>query len=220
VRAPRRPVAMVAYDEQFDPTVRELRTMLEGQTLVSIATERQDPVVAGPLAEVDVVNELMQDDLQLVLSLSGEQIAATQAAGRRVKRSGPIDHAQALLVLEDDLVASLTVSRAGGARVRRITVTTTHGRVEADLDARLIEVIRTSGFASGRHESIAQRVTVPSQDATLAQADTFVRYCERRTSPEAGIGTAIAVQEAAAAILKRVELVQHRPALRRGPQAA
>jgi predicted dehydrogenase len=162
----------------------------------------------------------MTQDLQFVLGLSGEQIAATQAAGRRVKRSGPIDHAQALLVLEDDVVAGLTASRAGGARVRRISVTTTHARVEADLDARVIEVVRTSEFGAGRHESIAQRVTVPPADATATQAETFVRYCERRTSPEVGIGTAIAVQEAAIAILKRVELIQHRPALRRGPQAA
>jgi predicted dehydrogenase len=220
VRAPRRPVAMVAYDEQFDPTVRELRALLADQVLVAIETERQDPVVAGPLAEDDVVHELMTQDLQFVLGLSDQQIAATQAAGRRVKRSGPIDHAQALLVLEDDTVASLVASRAGGARVRRIAVTTTHARVEADLDERVIEVVRTSEYRAGRVESIAQRVTVPWHDPTALQAETFVRYCERRTSPEVGIGTAIAVHEAAAAILKRVELVQHRPALRRGPQAA
>jgi predicted dehydrogenase len=220
VRAPRRPVAMVAYDEQFDPTVRELRAMLADQALVSVETERQDPVVAGPLPEDDVVHGLMTQDLQFVLALSGEQIAATQAAGRRVRTSGPIDHAQALLVLEDDLVAHLSVSSAGGARVRRITVTTTHARVEACLDERIIEVVRTSDFTQGRRESIAQRVIVASYDATAKQAETFVRYCERRTSPEVGVGTAIAVQEAADAILKRVELVQHRPALRRGPQAA
>jgi predicted dehydrogenase len=220
VRAPRRPVAMVAYDEQFDPTIRELRALLADQGLVSVTTERQDPLAAGPLADFDVVHDLMQQDLQFVLGLSGEQIAATQAAGRRVKRSGPIDHAHALLVLEDDLVAGLTASRAGGARVRRVSVTTTHARVEADLDARLIEVVRTSDFANGRHEAIAQRIGVPSHNATVTQAETFVRYCERRTSPEVGIGTAIAVQEAAAAIVKRIELVQHRPALRRGPQAA
>jgi predicted dehydrogenase len=220
VRSPRRPVAMVAYDEQFDPTIRELRALLADQVLVSVTTERQDPLTSGPLADFDVVHDLMQQDLQFVLGLSGEQIAATQAAGRRVKRSGPIDHAHALLVLEDDLVASLTASRAGCARVRRVSVTTTHARVEADLDAHLIEVVRTSEFANGRHEAIAQRIGVPPHNATITQAETFVRYCERRTSPEVGVGTAIAVQEAAAAILKRIELVQHRPALRRGPQAA
>ena len=35
-----------------------------------------------------------------------------------------------------------------------------------------------------------------------------------------GIGTAIACQEAALAILKRIELVAHRPAARRSAQAA
>jgi predicted dehydrogenase len=220
VRSPRRPVAMVAFDEHFDPTVRELRELVADQALISVHVERMDPAVPGPTPDVDVVQDLMQQDVQFVLALSGETIAATQAAGRRVRRGGPVDHAQALLVLEDDLVASLVASRAGGTRVRRITVVTQQARVSADLDAHTIEVVRTTETGGGRHEAIAQRIVVPSQDATLAQADTFLRYVERRTSPEVGIGTAIACQEAAMAILKRIELVAHRPAARRGPQAA
>jgi hypothetical protein len=67
---------------------------------------------------------------------------------------------------------------------------------------------------------VAQRVTVAHVDPAIAQAEAFLRYVERRTSPEVGIGMAIACQEASLAILKRIELVAHRPALRRGPQAA
>ena len=220
VRSPRRPVAMVAFDEHFDPTVRELRALVADQMLLSVHAERSDPAPVGPTPERDVVHDLMQQDLQFVLSLTGETIAATQAAGRRVRRSGPIDHATALLVLEDDLVASLTASRAGAARVRRLTVMTSQARVSADLDRRAIEAVRTSAAANGRHEAVAQRIDVVAGDATLAQAEAFLRYVDRRTSPDVGIGTAIACQEAAMAILKRIELVAHRPAARRGPQAA
>jgi predicted dehydrogenase len=221
VRAPRRPVAMVAFDEHFDPTVRELHRLVAAQTLVSIDVERMEPAAdAGPTLETDVVQDLMQQDLQFVLALSGETIAATQAAGRRMRRGGPVDHAHALLVFEDDVVASLTASRASGTRVRRITVVTQQARVVADLDRHAIEAVRTTATGGGRHEAIAQRIDVPVVDATLAQAEAFLRYVERRTSPEAGIGTAIACQEAALAILKRIELVAHRPASRRGPQAA
>jgi predicted dehydrogenase len=220
VRAPRRPVAMVAYDDAFDPAVIELRQLVADQPLVGIHVERTDPAVAGPLAELDVVHELMLQDLQLVLALGGQPIAATQAAGRRVRRGGPIDHAQALLVLEDDLIVSLVASRAGASRVRQVTVTTTQARVTADLDAHCVEAVRTTESAGVRHEQVAQRVHVPVLDPTAAQADTFLRYVERRTSPESGIGMAIAAQEAAMAILKRIELVAHRPAMRRGPQAA
>jgi predicted dehydrogenase len=221
VRAPRRPIAMVAFDEHFDPTVRELHALVADQTLVSVEVQRFEPaVVAGPTLELDVVQELMQHDLQFVLALTGDTIAATQAAGRRMRRSGPVDHAHALLVTEDDVVASLTASRASGARVRRITVVTAHARVVADLDRRTIEALRTTGLTGGRHEVIAQRVDVPPGDAAQAQAEAFLRYVERRTSPDTGIGTAIACQEAALAILKRIELVAHRPAARRGPLAA
>jgi predicted dehydrogenase len=221
VRAPRRPVAMVAYDEHFDPTVRELRSLVAKQTLVAVHTERLDPVViGGPTPDLDVVQDLMQRDLQFVLALTGEPIAATQAAGRRVRRGGPVDHAQALLVMEDDLVASLVASRAGGARSRRIRVTTTQAEIAADLDARTIVAVRSTDTTAGRHESIAQRVALPFEDPAVAQAAAFLRYVERRTAPEVGIGMAIACQEASVAILKRIELVAHRPAMRRGPQAA
>ena len=79
----------------------------------------------------------MSQDLQFVMALTGEPIAATQAVGRRIRRGGPIDHAQALLVMEDDLVASLVASRAGAAHVRRLWVTTTTAEIMADLDGRV-----------------------------------------------------------------------------------
>jgi predicted dehydrogenase len=220
VRAPRRPVAMVAFDEHFDPTVRELRALVADHTLVSVHADRMDPAVGGgPAPQVDVVHTLMTQDLQFVLALSGEPIAATQAAGRRMRRGGPIDHAQALLVMEDDLVASLVASRAGGGHVRRVWVTTTQAEISADLGTRTIEAQRTTS-TTGRHEAIVQRVELPHVDAAVAQAAAFLRCVERRTSPEVGIGQAIAVQEAALAIAKRIELIAHRPAMRRGPQAA
>jgi predicted dehydrogenase len=219
VRAPRRPVAMVAFDEHFDPTIRELRALVADQTLVSVHADRMDPAVAGPSPELDVVHALMARDLQFVLALSGEPIAATQAAGRRMRRGGPIDHAQALLVFEDDLVASLVASRAGGSHTRRVWVTTTAAEITADLGTRTIEAHRTT-TTTGRHESVVQRIELPFVDATVAQAAAFLQYVERRTSPEVGIGQAIAVQEAALAIVKRVELIAHRPATRRGQHAA
>jgi predicted dehydrogenase len=219
VRAPRRPVAQVAFDEHFDPTIRELRALVSDQTVVSVHADRLDPAVRGAAPELDVVHELMAQDLQFVLALRGEPIAATQAAGRRMRRGGPIDHAQALLVMEDDVVASLVASRAGGAHVRRVWITTTQAEIAADLGTRTIEALRTTS-TTGRHEAIAQRIELPFEDPTVAQAAAFLRYADRRTSPEVGIGQAIAVQEAALAIVKRVELIAQRPAMRRGPQAA
>ncbi|HEY6761025.1 MAG TPA: Gfo/Idh/MocA family oxidoreductase [Baekduia sp.] len=219
VRAPRRPVAQVAFDEHYDPVVRELRALVADQTLVAVHADRMDPGLGGPHADVDVVSELMVQDLQFVMALRGEPIAATQAAGRRVRRGGPVDHAQALLVMEDDMVASLVASRAGGARVRHLWVTTTQAEIRADLETRVIEAVRSTA-TMGRHESIAQRIALPAEDAAVAQAAAFLRYVDRRTAPEVGIGQAIACQEASEAILKRIELIAHRPAMRRGPQAA
>jgi predicted dehydrogenase len=219
VRAPRRPVAQVAFDEHFDPTVRELRTLVADQALIAVHVDRLEPAVGGPLAEIDVVQELMVHDLQFVTALTGEPIAATQAAGRRVRRGGPVDHAQALLVLEDDLVASLVASRAGGAKVRNLWMTTAQAELRADLETRVNEAVRSTQ-TTGRHESVVQRIALPYEDPAIVQAAAFLKCAERRTAPEVGIGQAIACQEAAEAILKRIELIAHRPATRRGQHAA
>jgi predicted dehydrogenase len=220
VRAPRRPVAMVAFDEHYDPAMRELRTLTADHQVLSVHAERAEPGgTSGPVAELDVVSELMVHDLQFVMALRGEPIAATQAAGRRVRRGGPIDHAQALLVMEDDMIASLVASRGGVSRVRRLLVTTTQAEIRVDLETRVLEAVRSTQTI-GRHEQVLQRITLPHEDACVAQAAAFLRYVERRTAPELGIGQAIACQEAAQAILKRIELIAHRPAMRKGPQAA
>ena len=90
----------------------------------------------------------------------------------------------------------------------------------ADLDRRVIEAVRTTLGSSAATSRSPSASSCPSRMPTVAQAEAFLRYHERRTSPEAGIGQAIACQEAALAIVKRIELVAHRPAMRRGPQAA
>lgn len=220
VRAPRRPVAMVAFDEHYDPALRELRALVADHQVLSVHAERCEPGgTSGPVAELDVVSELMVADLQFVTALRGEPIAATQAAGRRVRRGGPLDHAQALLVMEDDMIASLVASRSGVARVRRLVVTTTQAEIRVDLETRVLEAARSTQTL-GRHEQVLQRITLPFEDPCVVQAAAFLRYVERRTAPEIGIGQAIACQEAAQAILKRIELIAHRPAMRKGPQAA
>src|SRR3954469_10888057 len=70
VRAPRRPVAMVAFDEHFDPTIRELRALVADQTVIAVHANRLDPSTGGPLAETDVVTDLMVQDLQFVMALT------------------------------------------------------------------------------------------------------------------------------------------------------
>ena len=102
---------------------------------------------------------------------------------------------------------------------RRLVVTTTQAEIRVDLETRVIEAVRSTA-TTGRHEQVLQRITLPHEDACVAQAAAFLRYVERRTAPEVGIGQAIACQEAAQAILKRIELIAHRPAMRKGPQAA
>jgi predicted dehydrogenase len=213
VRAPRRPVAMVADELRYDPAVRALREWLAGQTPLWIDCEHTRAVAPGPAPHepLNVVDELMIGDLQLLLSLVDSPVTAIQATGRHPRAGAPIDHAAALLTLDDDVTLRLVASRAGGPGVRRLTVGTADARVVADLDARVLEVSRTRRGPSG--ETIVEPTRVPvddDADPVVLQAEAFLHCVEHRTPPKMAVGGAIAAQEAAEAIVKRIELVHRR----------
>jgi predicted dehydrogenase len=217
VRAPRRPVAMVAGDLLFDPTVAALRRLVADarEPLISVHAEHVLASAPGPVPrrDSDVVTELMAGQLQVALSIADQPVAATQATGRSLRPGTPLDHAHALLTLEDDAVISLIASRAGGPAVRRIVVTTAGARLTAELDARTIDAVRTARDR-GVVQATAEQMAVEGPEPPLEQARAFVRCVQRRTPAKVGIAQAVLAQEALTAITRRIGLVGSRPASR------
>jgi predicted dehydrogenase len=217
VRAPRRPVAMVGHDELYNPALTTLRELLQGTSIVSIEVERHDP--SGPAAlpaSFDIVRDMLLPDLELVSALMGQPVAATQAAGAKSKPEEPFDHARALLVLEDNTLVSLNASHCGAARVRNVRVTTTSAFVTCNLDAGVVEAVKTLNLDDGGNlGSVVHRIDVPHRDPYDAQAEAFLDCIERRAKPRLNIGAVVAAEEAANAIRNRMALIDRRAPSRR-----
>lgn len=217
VRAPRRPVAMVGHDELYNPALGALRELLQGVTVVSIDVERHDPKSPAALpASFDIVQEMLLPDLELVSALMGQPVAATQAAGGKSRPDEPFDHARALLVLDDNTIVSLTASHCGATRVRRISVTTTEAVVTCDLDAGVVEAVKTLNMdEQGNLGSVIHRIDVPHRDPFEAQAEAFLDCIARRAKPRLNLGAVTAAEETGEAIRNRMALIDRRAPSRR-----
>lgn len=219
VRAPRRPVAMVGHDELYNPALGALRELLSGVTIVALDVERHDPATPAALpASFDIVRDMILPDLELVSALMGQPVAATQAAGGKSRPEQPFDHARALLVLEDNTIVSLTASHCGATRVRKVRVTTSDALVTCDLDAGVVEAVKTLSMDdAGVLGSVIHRIDVPHRDPYEVQVEAFLDAIVRRAKPRLNIGAVVAAEETAEAIRNRMLLIDRRaPSKRTG----
>lgn len=209
MRTGRSPVLGIAHTCPQEPALRTLRKLIgDGQVLSVEAThlEAFDDAPGHP----DVTTDLLLGPLQAVLGIAGRPPAATQAAGRRVRRGQGLDLATATLCFDDDLIAVITVGRAGMRRVRRFVAETPQARVTADLLTGTVEAERD---LPGRGV-VVERLTATGPDARVAHLAGFLRACRDRRPPDVGLGVALGLLDVAETIRKRVDLVAHRPAAR------
>ncbi|SNS01865.1 Predicted dehydrogenase [Geodermatophilus pulveris] len=121
-------VLMIGHIERFNPAVLQLDGIVED--LLHVELTRMGPF--SPRVTADVVLDLMIHDLELALALAGSDVARVEAVGRR-ERSGSLDLATALLEFADGVTATLTASRVGQTKIRRIELTQRANFVVLDL---------------------------------------------------------------------------------------
>ncbi len=111
----------VGHIERFNPAVRQLKELLEGE-LVLVTNARRMSAVSGRVTDIDVVMDLMVHDLDIMLFLMGDGIDSIEA--RAVTGPSGPDHVTALLSFQDGRLASLTASRITQNQIRQLEVTT------------------------------------------------------------------------------------------------
>lgn len=121
-------VLMVGHVEQFNPAVLELDRLLED--VVHVTATRVGPY-SGRVQE-GVILDLMSHDIELVRRVIGSPVSAVSAISRRT-RSATEDLACALLTFENGATASLTASRIGQNKVRRLEINQTANVISIDL---------------------------------------------------------------------------------------
>ena len=133
-----RAVLQVGHIERFSPAVGELASRLTNPR--RIAAVRRTPWT-GRSADVDVVLDLMIHDIDLVLALANAPVASVAADGM-ARVSGRIDEAEAWIIFENGIVATLSASRIAAANERRLTVTEPGTMYVADLAGPTLSIAR------------------------------------------------------------------------------
>jgi predicted dehydrogenase len=121
-------VLMVGHVERFNPAVLQLDGLV--QDPLHLELTRMGPFSAR--VTTDVVLDLMIHDLELALALAGSDVERVEGMGRR-ERTDSLDLATALLQFRNGVTATVTASRVGQSKIRRIELTQRADFVVLDL---------------------------------------------------------------------------------------
>jgi virulence factor len=194
----REPVIQVGHIEHFNPAVREVAKLLEGERMVALELQRLSPF-DGRIIDTDVVQDLMLHDVHVLLTLAGNrELGAVHAVGRAVRSPVLDDYAVATLMFEDGLIGTLIASRITEEKIRRLSATTEESHVTVDYLRRSVERCRSTrlepnGGASRtyRQESLLERVYVPMEEPLVAQLRSFLGCVRERSTPEVDLAMGI-----------------------------
>ncbi len=140
---------------------------IEAHRLASFPPPRPGLLPRG--TEVSVVLDLMIHDIDVVLSLVGDQVERVEAVGVPIL-SRSVDIANARLVFHNGCVANLTASRVSAEPARKIRLFKPSAYLSLDYQNRRGEI----AFRRGQ-EIVRQEVPVQEQNALLEELLDFCR---------------------------------------------
>jgi predicted dehydrogenase len=121
-------VLQVGHLERFNPAVIAARQIV---TQPRFFEAHRLSVFTPRSLDIDVVMDLMIHDIDVILSLSGSEVAEIRAAGVPIL-SPRVDIANARIEFQNGCVANLTASRVSGERVRKLRFFQPHEYVSID----------------------------------------------------------------------------------------
>ena len=136
-------VLQVGHIERFSAAFRAVVAAPGREAALSWEAVRAAPFRPRSL-DVSVVLDLMIHDIDLVLTLAGEEPVAVEAVGSRVV-SGHPDFAVARFRFPSGRAAVITASRVSLAMERRLRVLGREGETAVDFLARSLSVLRRGG---------------------------------------------------------------------------
>ncbi|MCH2422741.1 MAG: Gfo/Idh/MocA family oxidoreductase, partial [Acidimicrobiales bacterium] len=206
-------VLQVGHVERFNPAVRQLRELLEGERVL-VANARRMSAVSSRVSDIDVVMDLMVHDIDVVLYLMGPDVVEVEARG--VDGPNGSDHVTALLRFEGNRLASLTGSRITQTQVRQLEVTTADRFLTVDYPSQELLIFRQGriggvgdeGF-DGRYvlDVETRRVFVRRSEPLVAELELFVGAVRGDHPCEIGGRQALATLDLVWSIQKRLGAV-------------
>jgi len=150
--------------------------------------------------DVDVVLDLMIHDLDIVLSLTGQEPEEIRAAGISIL-SPKVDIANARLAFPSGCVANFTASRVSTERVRKLRMFQPHQYISVDYsrqDAAVLEVSPEGTIRPGMLE-------VEKAEPLALEVDAFLEAVQRRREPVVTGEDGCRALAAAQAVAERIE---------------
>ncbi|MGH7907072.1 MAG: Gfo/Idh/MocA family protein [Candidatus Binataceae bacterium] len=186
-------ILQIGHLERFNPAIVNLRALLtaprfiEGHRLAPF-TERG--------TDVDVILDLMTHDLDVILSLTGAEVASVEAVGVAVLTDS-IDVANARLRFSDGMIANLNASRVAPRRERKIRFFQPDAYISVDYEARRIQVYRKSPPAPGSSYPVisAEQIELDKGDPLADEIKAFVHSAGTRNPPAITAAEGLRVME-------------------------
>jgi predicted dehydrogenase len=167
-------ILQVGHVERYNPAVQAVAPLLHNVRYVE--AERLG-VWVGRSLDIDVLLDLMIHDLNLVLSLLGQEVVEIRAVGVPVL-TDKVDITNVRLELANGAVANLTASRVSQDRVRKIRFFGSEAYLSVDTKEQEVKGYRLAGRTI---EPID--VTVTKQEPLRAELEAFLGCVATRTRP-------------------------------------
>jgi len=179
-------IVQVGHIERFNPAIQALPGILQKEEIIALDVQRMGPYDPR-INDTDVIQDLMIHDIDVVCSLVPGEVKEVSAFARRVKSRQHVDYAVAHLLLSDDVIATLTSSRASNKKVRRLTITTLKSYIELDYLQRKIVVTRRGGLmadnADYQRENELEETYSNDEEPLKSQLAHFINSIENGTRP-------------------------------------
>src|SRR6056297_514892 len=176
-------IVQVGHIERFNPAIKALPDMLKEENIVAIDIQRMGPYDPR-IDDTDVIQDLMIHDIDVVSSLIDSEIVKVSAFARRVASEEHMDFAVANYQTDDDVIVTLTSSRATNKKVRKMAITTEKSFIELDYLNRKITRTRRGNGASNKNKQREYEETYENEEEPLKmQLIDFVNSIQNGTKP-------------------------------------
>jgi predicted dehydrogenase len=194
--AERKRIIQVGHVERYNPAICAVAELVRHARYFE--AERLGVFVPRSL-DVDVLLDLMIHDLNLVLSLLGQEVREIRAVGVPVL-TDKVDITNVRLELENGAVANLTASRVSAERVRKQRFFGSDFYLSVDTKEQEVKGYRLAG-----RELQPLSITVERKEPLRAENEAFLQCVRDRTRPIVSAEDGLAAVELAQRVGKEID---------------
>ena len=179
-------IVQVGHIERFNPVIKALPDILQDKEIIALDVQRMGPYDPR-IDDTDVIQDLMIHDIDVVNSIVPSSLQSISAFARRVKSREHMDYAVANMIMDNNIIATLTASRATNKKVRKMEITTLDSYVEVDYLQRKITVTQRAGMVPGssdyQRENVLEETYDNEEEPLKLQLTHFINCIENGTRP-------------------------------------